>query len=61
MERIRMQKLDETLGTTTHFHETEAYEERLDSETIMERKSLVRKELEVEKNRYFASVFSPDP
>jgi hypothetical protein len=30
--------LDKALGTNTHFHEIENYEERIDSEHVMERK-----------------------
>jgi len=33
-----MQNLDKILGTSTHFHETKVFEERLDSEHVMERK-----------------------
>lgn len=32
-----MRKLDEKLGTNTHFHEIESYEERLDSDYVMRR------------------------
>jgi hypothetical protein len=42
LERERMNKLDQLIGTNTHFHEIESFEERLDSETVME-KSLIKK------------------
>ena len=29
-----MQSLDEMIGTNTYFHETEKYEDRLDSQTV---------------------------
>ena len=37
LERERMNKLDQLIGTNTHFHEIESFEERLDSETVMEK------------------------
>ena len=37
MERERMRRLDELIGTQTHFHEIAPYEERLDSQTVLER------------------------
>ncbi|KAL4435988.1 hypothetical protein ABPG74_022223 [Tetrahymena malaccensis] len=38
LERNRMQNIDKALGTKTVFHEIKTYEERLDSEHVMERK-----------------------
>jgi len=38
LERQRMTNIDKVLGTSTHFHETKVFEERLDSEHVMERK-----------------------
>lgn len=37
MERERMRRLDQLIGTQTHFHEVAPYEERLDSQTVLER------------------------
>ncbi|KRX08112.1 P-loop containing nucleoside triphosphate hydrolase [Pseudocohnilembus persalinus] len=37
MERIRMKNIDKVLQTDTYFHETKPYEERIDTEHIMER------------------------
>ncbi len=42
LERERMSRLDGLIGTKTYFHEIASYEERLDSETVME-KSLLKK------------------
>ncbi|EGR28946.1 prolyl oligopeptidase family protein, putative [Ichthyophthirius multifiliis] len=38
LEKQRLQNIDKVLGTKTHFHEILPYEERLDSEHVMETK-----------------------
>ena len=58
IERRRMLKIDEVLGTKTHFHEVqEKYEERLDSEFIMEREQLKYKHAQEKE----ISLFDFDP
>jgi hypothetical protein len=56
-----MRKLDDKLGTNTHFHETETYEERLDSDNVMKRQILAKKDLLREKDLAVAHLFNPDP
>ncbi|KAM3131422.1 hypothetical protein pb186bvf_016494 [Paramecium bursaria] len=61
MERIRMRKLDQKLETDTYFHETAPYEERIDSEHIMKRSYLAKREYQIEKDLFFSSHLSIDP
>ncbi|CAD8183646.1 unnamed protein product [Paramecium octaurelia] len=61
LERIRMKNLDNKLGTNTHFHEIQSYEERLDSDNVMRRQVLARRELQKEKDLAVAHLFDPDP
>jgi len=55
LEKIRMQELDKIYGTNTYFHPiNEAFEERLDSEFVMERKRSKRRMLkELGPDRFF--------
>jgi len=47
LEKARMQELDKIYGTSTHFHPiNEVYEERLDSEHVMERRRAKKKHME---------------
>ncbi|CAD8099575.1 unnamed protein product [Paramecium sonneborni] len=61
LERIRMKNLDDKLGTNTHFHEIKSYEERLDSDNVMRRQVLARRELQKEKDLAIQHLFDPDP
>ncbi|CAD8168948.1 unnamed protein product [Paramecium pentaurelia] len=61
LERIRMKNLDVKLGTNTYFHEIQSYEERLDSDNVMRRQVLARRELQKEKDLAVAHLFNPDP
>jgi hypothetical protein len=61
LERDRMQRLDQALGTNTHFHETQPYEERLDSEHVMRRAILTRQEIKKEQLHQIAKLLNPDP
>lgn len=61
LERMRMRKLDEKLGTDTHFHETDTYEERLDSEHIMRRNILAQREFNKERDHFVGALFNRDP
>lgn len=47
------------LGTNTYFHEIKEYQERLDSEHIMDRR-IIKKELKTEDN-YIDKLLDPDP
>ena len=55
-----MKRLDYKLGTDTYFHETAPYEESLDSEHIMRRTYLAKREYQVEKDLFFSSHLSID-
>jgi len=61
MERLRMKTLDQKFGTNTHFHETEPYEERLDSDHVMRRAAVAKNEFAVEKSLFISSIFNRDP
>lgn len=56
-----MLKLDQKIGTNTHFHEIERHEERLDSEHVMSRKMMIREEIKKEKQLQHQSLFKRDP
>ena len=58
IERERMKEIDKTLGTNTYFHEVEPHEERLNSETLMERTAL--QEFAV-KDDFLEKLVSLDP
>ncbi|CAK90358.1 unnamed protein product (macronuclear) [Paramecium tetraurelia] len=60
LERIRMKNLDNKLGTNTHFHEIQSQEERLDSDNVMRRQVLARRELQKEKDLAVAHLFDPE-
>ena len=51
-----MLKLDDLLKTNTHFHETQKYEERLDSQTVL-KYIKGNGNLNVEKTNYEAESF----
>ena len=55
-----MNNIDKVLGTNTLFHETKVYEERLDSEHVMERK-IVKLEEGRKKLTAFDRLLSTDP